>query len=249
MSCAELLRTQAYLDGELDAQSALEAARHMEGCSECSALAADVKSLRDSVRGHATRYRAPAELRARIGAQLDQASPPKKTTLGQRSFWLGAGSGIGVSALAAGLALFIVLPPSGSALVESLGDAHAEALMRGEEIAVLSSNHHTVKPWFAGRVALSPPVADFAGEGFTLAGGRVSRIADKPAAVVVYRHGLHEIDLYVWSDAGTALPLEGVRHGYHVIVWKKGDLDFAAVSDMEKAELEKFVGLVKAEPE
>src|SRR5581483_4818673 len=113
-------------------------------------------------------------------------------------------------------------------------------------IEVASSNHHTVKPWFAGRVAISPPVADFAEEGFALAGGRTDTIARTRAAVVVYRHGKHLIDLFVWADDGAALPREGVRHGYHSLFWKKGDLDFAAVSDADPAELKKFAALVRA---
>jgi anti-sigma factor RsiW len=112
---------------------------------------------------------------------------------------------------------------------------------------VVSSNHHTVKPWFAGRIEVSPPVADFAKDGFVLAGGRVDRVAGSRAAVVVYRHGKHEIDLFVWPDRGARLPGESLRHGYRSFFWKNGDLDFAAVSDTERAELVKFTNLVRAE--
>ena len=117
------------------------------------------------------------------------------------------------------------------------------------EIQVVSSNHHTVKPWFAGRVALSPPVADFAGQGFSLTGGRVEKVDGIEMAVVVYRHGAHEIDLFVWTGAGPQLPDRAVRHGYHLVSWVKGDLSFAAISDVESAEMDEFVRLVRSEPE
>jgi anti-sigma factor RsiW len=162
---------------------------------------------------------------------------------------MGAGSGAGIVALAASLAFFSFLPASEATLTEAVTDAHTRALMRGETIQIVSSNHHTVKPWFAGRIALSPPVADFPQKGFSLAGGRVDEIAGARAAVVVYRHGAHEIDLFVWADKGAKLPASTTRLGYHTIFWKRGDLDFAAVSDTEATELNKFVNLVRSERE
>jgi anti-sigma factor RsiW len=98
-------------------------------------------------------------------------------------------------------------------------------------------------------VALSPPVADFARQGFRLAGGRVQKIDGMDMAVVVYRHGAHEIDLFVWTGTGPQLPGSTVRHGYHLVSWAKGDLRFAVVSDMESGEIDQFVHLVQSEPE
>jgi len=246
MTCSDLLRTQAWLDGELDDRAAAEAERHVAECADCRALSADVADLSDAVRANVSRYRAPAWLHARVIAALDadRARKPER-----RNFWLGAGSGAGITALAASLAFFSFLPPSAATLAEAVTDAHTSALMRGETIQIVSSNHHTVKPWFAGRVALSPPVADFPQNGFSLAGGRVDEIAGARAAVVVYRHGAHEIDLFVWADKGAELPAPTTRLGYHTVFWKRGDLDFAAVSDTETAELNKFVNLVRGERE
>jgi anti-sigma factor RsiW len=121
--------------------------------------------------------------------------------------------------------------------------------MRGQAIQVASTSHHTVKPWFAGRVLISPPVADFAREGFVLAGGRVDEIAGARAAVVVYRHGHHTIDLFVWADRGAPLPKESIIRGYRALFWKRGDLDFAEVSDMGGAETQQFAQLAKQVPE
>jgi anti-sigma factor RsiW len=252
MSCPELLRTQAYLDGELEGASASEAERHIEGCAECQAFSADAASLSDAMWRQIPRYRAPEGLRRRIAAALDrETDKPRILAFGapRRSFWAGAAGGAGVSALAAAFAFLLILPPSSGTLEQAVADAHTRALVNGHTIEVVSSNHHTVKPWFAGRVPLSPPVADFAKDGFTLTGGRVDNVAGSRAAVVVYRHGNHEIDLFVWADNGSRLPADATTHGYHTVFWKKSDLDFAAVSDMDSGELHKFVDLVRSEPE
>jgi len=255
MGCAETLRTQAYLDGEVDDADAEAAARHIEGCAECQAICDDAAALSDAIRKAAVRHRAPNALRARVGRMLDdEAATGTKTWTNprkamRRDFWLGAGAGAGLTALAAGLALLLTLPPSAAGLSASITDAHVRALMAGREIEVVSSDHHTVKPWFAGRVEVSPPVTDFAAQGFKLIGGRLDHIAGARAAVVAYQHGRHEIDLFVWADRGAALPESGLRHGYRSVLWKAGDLDFAAVSDVQGSELANFVTLVRGQPE
>jgi anti-sigma factor RsiW len=251
MTCPDRARTQSCLDGQPGEADRKEAERHIDACPECRELRAEITSVRHLMRQRATRHRAPRSLAGRIGAVLDgeDMRRARDARINRRSFWLGAAGGTGLSALAAGLAFLVLLPASSNSLMQSLIDAHTQALMSGHVIAVASSNHHTVKPWFAGRVPVSPPVADFAQDGFTLAGGRVDEIAGSQAAVVVYRHGAHEIDLFVWADRGSRLPAPGVRHGYHAVFWKNGDLDFAAISDMQSSELSRFVELVKSERE
>ena len=255
MSCAEILRTQAFIDGEVADEDAEAIERHIEGCADCQAFCTEAAALSDDIRRLAPRHAAPAPLRRRIEASLDEQGRQgsldreRPKALLRPGFWSGAFSGAGVAALAASLAIVAMLPPSAGALADKVMDAHTRALIQGHEIEVVSSDHHTVKPWFAGRIALSPPVADFAARGFTLAGGRLDRIGAAPAAVVVYWHGHHRIDLFVWTDHGSTLPAEQVRHGYHAIFWKRQDLDFAAVSDTSAPELASFVSLVRAEPE
>ena len=243
MSCSETLRTQAFIDGELDEAAAVEAERHIATCPECRAFSEHAADLSDAVARTATRHAVPAPLRARIMAALERERRGPRFD----RFWAGILSGVAASALAAGLAALLWLPPSANSLLEEVGQAHVDAMSEGTQIAVLSSNHHTVKPWFAGRADVSPPVADFASAGFPLAGGRAAEIAGSRAAVVVYRHGLHEIDLFVWAGRGAAA--QGVYRGYHIIFWQKGDLNFAAVSDTEWSELKNFERLVQAEPE
>ncbi|MEO7053749.1 MAG: zf-HC2 domain-containing protein [Rhizomicrobium sp.] len=243
MTCDEALKTQAYLDGELDAAQSLEVEAHLEHCAQCQALAIDHADLKSAMAG-ATYHRAPAALRAKIGAALDGESKIVPLPVRRKpGFWLGAGSGAGGMAIAASLA-FLLLAPANT-MVADLGDAHVRSLMGEHLIDVASSDHHTVKPWFAGHADVSPPAEDFKADGFTLVGGRIDYVHGARAAVVVYRHGAHIINLFTWADHNVRLPGAGSRDGYRMIFWKQKDLALAAVSDVDPAELDKFVGLVK----
>lgn len=245
MNCEQSLLVQAYLDGELDAADALKAEQHLESCAECQAMAADHAEMKAAMAG-ATYHRAGTVLRGRIAAALDAESGrvtefraiPRKP-----GFWLGAGSGAGGMAIAAVLAFLLFLPAN--PLVNDLAEAHLRSLMAGHLIDVASSDHHTVKPWFAGHADVSPPAEDFAAEGFTLVGGRADYVHGERAAVVVYRHGGHIINLFAWADGDAGLPRTRSRDGYRMIFWKQNDLDLAAVSDVDPAELDRFVALVK----
>jgi len=248
MSCPHVKRTDALINGTLPAAETDAAAAHVETCAECQAVVADRESGATLTRA-ATRYDAPEGLRLRVLADLAREDRVVPLRGGRRNFWFGAASGAGATALAAALTMLLILPPSAGTLMEAVTDAHAHALTSARVFEIASSNHHTVKPWFATHVEISPPVADFSGDGFKLTGGRVDSIAGSRAAVVTYGHGAHEVDLFVWADRGSRLPGEEMRHGYRAIFWKSGDLNFAAVSDMEAVELKKFVDLVRAEPE
>jgi anti-sigma factor RsiW len=244
MGCDQSLRTQAYLDGELDAAESLLAEAHLDSCAECQALAADHADLKAVMAG-ATYHRAGPELRANITAALDAKSKIAAMPAPRRKdrFWLGLGSGAGGMAIAAALAFFLLLPAN--EVVNDLAEAHLRSLMGDHLIDVASSDHHTVKPWFAGHADVSPPTEDFKADGFTLVGGRADFVHGARAAAVVYRHGAHVINLFAWADRNQSLPSGGMRDGYRMILWKQGDLDLAAVSDVDHGELDRFVALVK----
>jgi anti-sigma factor RsiW len=244
MNCQEALQTQSYLDGELDGAAAVAVERHLETCAQCQALAAATADLSDALR-KAARHPAPDTLRHRIAKALDRETRRAPA----RSFWRGAASGVGASALAAGFALFVLLPPSAATLSQSIIGAHTAALTGGKTIMVASSNHHTVKPWLAAHAGISPPVTDFADQGFTLTGGRTDEIAGNRAAVAVYRHGNHDVDLFTWPDRGTPLPAAGISRGFRMAFWKMGDLNYAAVSDVDAASFRKFIDLAKSQRE
>lgn len=240
MSDDHILRTQSYLDGQLDGAESDAAERHLQSCVECQSFAAHAADLSDALR-RSTRHQAPELLRARVRAALKREAVPGKL----RAFWWGAASGGGVSVLAAALALFLFLPPSAASLAEAIADAHARALTSGKTIMVASSNHHVVKPWLAAHAGISPPAADFAAQGFVLTGGRVDTISGTQAAVAVYAHGNHELDLFTWVNKGGSLPEASTVRGFHTAFWKQGDLNFAAVSDMDEAAFQKFIALAR----
>ena len=238
MTCSDLLRTQAWLDGELDDRAAAEAERHMRECADCQRAERGCRAM------SAMRF-VPTSPLSRAGRVArphhGSAGCGTRPQAGAAQFLVGRGQrGRDRRHWPQSLAFFSFLPPSAATLTEAVDRRTYRALMRGETIEVVSSNHHTVKPWFAGRIALSPPVADFAQKGFSLAGGRVDEIAGARAAVVVYRHGAHEIDLFVWADAARDTAGATTRLGYHTVFWKRGDLDFAAVSDTEATRTEQI---------
>jgi anti-sigma factor RsiW len=249
VACAEDLRVQAYFDGELDEAAAADVQRHLAGCADCRALLEDLGRLRTVIRRDLKPVATP-ELRARITGALDAQAPAPVTVLKpraprNRSFWLGALSGAGGSALAAGMLFVLLSPILGSALQQELVDAHVHSLLPSQLIQVESSDHHTVKPWFAGHADVSPVVADFAAAGYRLVGGRTDTVDHQRAAVLVYQHGAHVINVFSWEARRSGVARDSSRNGYHMIFWTDADLQYCAVSDTGWNELTTLVRLIR----
>ena len=252
MQCAESLRVQAYFDGEVDAISAADIERHVANCAECRALLQDLELVRTALRKDVAVERAPPELRARIALALDRESAaedppmaPGRRYRRERSFWAGAFGGVGATALAAGLAMFLLVPRLANPLTDELVNAHVRSLMPAHLIDVVSTDRHTVKPWFAGHADVSPVVADFESQGYRLVGGRVDYLDHQRSAVVVYQHGAHVINVFSWAANGRTLPGNATRSGYHLVFWKSGDLAYCAISDTALDELDGLVRLLR----
>jgi anti-sigma factor RsiW len=255
MLCAESLRVQAYFDGELDALSAAEVERHTEACPECRALLTDLAQMRTTLREGLTYASTPPALRARIMDSLDRESAvntPRlrvRLTSGRvRPFWRGALSGIGGTAIAASITFFVLLPPLTNPLPDELVNAHMRSLMPDHLIDVVSSDKHTVKPWFAGHSDVSPVVADFDPQGYRLIGGRADFFDQQRAAVVVYQHGAHVINVFSWAADRHGVPKNTTRNGYHLAFWKTGNLVYCAVSDTGWDELLALARLLQELP-
>jgi anti-sigma factor RsiW len=254
MQCAEALRVQAYFDGEVDAVSALEIERHAERCPECRALLEHLAATRARIRGELEFAAAPPQLRAAITRVLDEevrgASRQRvpRVPLRPRPFWLGALGGVG-AALAAGLALFLIIPALSEPVLNDLVSAHARSLMPEHLTDVVSTDRHTVKPWFAGHADVSPVVVDFADRGYRLVGGRADYFDQQRVAVVVYQHGPHIINVFTWVAGRRALPEFATRSGYHIACWKLGNLQYCAVSDTGWDELQGLVRLLRTSGE
>ncbi|HWX29826.1 MAG TPA: zf-HC2 domain-containing protein [Steroidobacteraceae bacterium] len=273
MRCAESLRVQAYFDAEIDAISAADIERHIEHCAECRALLQDLEQVRTALRRDLGAVRAPPALRARVLAALDeegadalpdvplgafpealprntpwQNTPRRERTSATRRlrpFWAGALGGAGGTALAASIALFLLAPRLASPLLDELVSAHVRSLMPTHLIDVVSTDKHTVKPWFAGHADVSPAVADFEQQGYKLIGGRADYFEHQRAAAVVYQHGAHVINVFSWTGPPSGLPKDTTRSGYHLTFWKTGDLVYCAVSDTGWDELLTLKGLLR----
>jgi len=263
VQCAESLRVQAYFDGEVDAICAAEIERHADHCNECRALLEDLEKVRTALRRDVSYDAAPPKLRAQILRALDQEdtadsrlgeAPPAKSRIARppvfrgRSFWTGAFSGIGGAAIAAAMVFFLVLPGALSPLTNDLVSAHVRSLMPAHLIDVVSTDRHTVKPWFAGHADVSPVVADFESQGYKLIGGRADYIDHQRSAVVVYQHGPHVINVFTWSAGNLRTLSNTTRNGYHLAFWQQGDIQYCAVSDTGWDELLGLVRLLKEPP-
>jgi anti-sigma factor RsiW len=254
MPCAEgESRLHAYFDGELDALAAAAFEGHLQSCAECRAALESLKAMRSALRAELPYERAPAALAARITAALDRegAAPARAERRARftQSFGRGVLTGAGGGLLAAALAFFLISPhvlsPRGATLLDDLVNAHVRSLLPSHLVDVESTDRHTVKPWFAGHVDVSPAVYDFAAQGYRLVGGRADYFEHQRAAALVYQHGAHLINVFSWTGEG-ALPADSTRNGYHLAFWEEGNLRYCAVSDTGWPELLKLVSLIRA---
>jgi anti-sigma factor RsiW len=256
--CTEMrLLIQADVDGELAPADAAAVGAHLEHCSTCATLQAELVSLSRRMRLVVPYYRAPDEMQSAVRARLAaMAAPPGQGPSGandNRVSWrhrlsrprLGQvvpfGGGF---ALAACLALVFLLPSAGD-LPDAVVSDHIRALQPGHLMDVVSTDQHTVKPWFDGRLNFAPPVKDLKEEGFPLAGGRLDYLGGKSVAALIYQRRQHVIDLYVWPEGGLLDhgPTEGSRSGYNFLRWSQDGMTFWVVSDLGAAELADFVRL------
>jgi len=235
---------EVYADGELELPRAVALELHLAGCRECAALLHERQGLRRAVRTHAPYHRAPAALRARLHAALPaQAAAPQartpKTTASLRR-WSGALAA--ALALAIGINLIYLAQRSDDTLANEVLAGHLRSLQAAHLADVNSTDQHTVKPWFAGKLDFSPPVHDLADAGFPLTGGRLDYLDRRDVAALVYRRHQHIINLYVWPadsivERGSS---HRTRDGYNLLHWTaEGDV-WWAVSDLNIEELREF---------
>jgi len=245
MTCdeAEIL-LHALIDGELDAGHAREVEQHVAGCPRCTAALADYRAMSAAVAGANLRYTAPAGLRERIEASLPQPKSAEIVPMpSRRSVLRGFAMGSAVSALAATGLVAIVLRNDDEQRIESeVVSAHLRSLQAGHLIDVVSTDQHTVKPWFNGKLDVSPPVIDLTAQGFTLIGGRLDYLDARAIGAVVYKRRQHVINLFVAQTASTErkAPKMETMQGFSVLRWSEQGMNFWAVSDIGADELTEF---------
>ena len=243
MTCdeAEIL-LHALIDGELDAGHALEVEAHIADCPACSAEFVAYRRMSRVIAGADLRYTAPPALRRRIEAALPQPQPRPQAP-NRRSVLRGFALGSAVSAIAATGLFAIVLRSDDEQRIESeVVSAHLRSLQAGHLIDVVSTDQHTVKPWFNGKLDVSPPVIDLTAQGFTLIGGRLDYVDARAIGAVVYKRRAHVINLFVAQTASTerkAAKIETIQ-GFNIRSWSDRGLNYWAVSDVGADELAEF---------
>lgn len=250
MSCSQF-RTflHGYVDDELDLVRHVEIEEHLRTCGACSRIYQAQLALRSALKSDELYFRAPAHLerKVRMAAQRPEQKPwlPRLQVPG----WIGAAA---AAAAVAALAVFVwpmlARPSLTERIAQDVVSAHIRSLMPGHLTDVPSSEQHTVKPWFAGKLDFSPPLADLSAEGFPLVGGRLDYAAGRQVAALVYRRGGHFINLFVWPSASTREIAEtaDTRHGYNLLYWTRGQINFWAISDLNVTELRQFALLVQS---
>jgi len=251
VNCREVRQlVDGYVDGELDLVRSVEVENHLADCGACHQALDSCKSLSHAIRAADLRYEAPRGLENRVLASVRNESRAQNAQDRKRpairfSFALGMAAVALVALLAWGALHLSVRPGAPNSLVQEAVTSHVRSLQASHLFDVASTDQHTVKPWFLGKLDYSPPVVDLADKGFPLTGGRLDYLDGRPVAALVYHRRLHVINLFVWpvqenGDALTGGPVTASIHGYHVTHWSRGGMVFYAVSDVNNADLELF---------
>ena len=232
------MQLDAYVDGELDLQQQLALEERLRHEPALRGQVERMQALRDAVRERASYHSAPADLRVRVAGLLE-ARPPRATPAPRRLDWLPWTAASAFAATAFIAVTLLLLPGRDDARIErDVIASHVRATLGQRSVDVASADHHKLKPWLSSRLDFSPPVHEIEGSGSALAGGRIDYVDGRPVAALVYTHGAHTADEFVWpatgSDSGVVLSAD---RGFNVARWRKGGMAHWLVSDMSAAEL------------
>ena len=236
-----------YLDRELDPVRSLEIEDHLHGCAVCSQSYKDHQVLSEGLRTGSVYFKAPAYLEKRIQRAVRQAAKAESAPRWLSWSWVRMAAPMAAALVLLALVPFVRGPSTEEILTQEVVSSHVRSLMANHLADVPSSDQHTVKPWFNGKVDFSPPVVDLASQGFPLVGGRLDYLNNRPVAALVYQRDKHLINLFIWpssesSDSGIE---NATRQGYHVFHWTRSGMTHWAVSDVEKSQLLEFVQLLQ----
>jgi len=246
MNCSRNL-IEAYLDEELDPGLRGTVEEHLSNCRLCSEAHSRFREQQASIRSIAPYYTAPAQLQQSVREALQRAAASEAAAMGQNPPWRWLAIAASVL-LAISVSWNLRQPQPRTAehdlVAQNILSDHIRSLIGTHLLDVPSSDQHTVKPWFNGKLDFSPDVKDFASQGFPLIGGRLDYLTDRTVVALVYRRRQHVINLFTWpSDASPVTESHFSRNGYNVVHWTYGAMTCWAVSDITFTELEQFKGL------
>ncbi len=232
-----------YTDGELDLMRNLEIEQHLQECQACTRDYRSHQSLRSVINDDSLYFKAPANLRKRVRLAVREANKdePRSSIFSWR--WLSVAASAALVAII--IWSFVSMesnPTTENLLAQEVVSSHVRSLMANHLTDVPSSDQHTVKPWFDGKLDFAPPVADLTAQGFPLVGGRLDYIGNRPVAALVYQRRQHFINLFIWLSTKDAESGNKImtRQGYNLSRWNKSGMTYWAVSDLNLSELQEF---------
>jgi anti-sigma factor RsiW len=237
----------SFADGELDLVNHVSVETHLKDCLSCDNEYRNTTALKNALSDEEFYYHAPAELRTKVIASLEETQDRSffDRFRGWRMTPILAAAAVLAIAILSAIMIFRPANSSQELVANEVVSAHIRSLMLDHATDVISTDQHTVKPWFEGKLDFSPPVADFAQQGFSLVGGRLDYIGGRPVAALVYQRRQHIINLFIYPSQDA--PADGVssRQGFDVIHWTKNGMTFWAVSDLNASELRSFAELMQ----
>jgi anti-sigma factor RsiW len=235
---------EPYFDNELDASLSAAVQDHLVSCNSCAETHRRLEQLRVDIQTQAPRYQPPPHLQEQIQTAVRRAAKGGERTVPWQ--WVAIAASMLLAASLTWNAALLRTRASSGVIAQNVLASHVRSLIGTHLLDVPSSDQHTVKPWFNGKLDFSPDVKDFNAQGFPLIGGRIDYLADRPVAALVYQRRQHLINVFTWPSSSPDDSETQERHnGYGLIHWNKAGMTYWAVSDVNADELGQFVGLYR----
>jgi anti-sigma factor RsiW len=243
-----------YIDGELDLVRTIEMEIHLKSCAACAQKLENQQELHDALRRSSLAYAAPAVLRDRIQSSLRASNGVE--VRGRKIKW----PSLHIWQWAGAVAVLVLISLSGwqwtarlrapsddQRITAEVFSSHVRSLEGNHLMDVVSTDQHTVKPWFDAKLDFSPPVEDLASDGFPLVGGRLDYLEGREVAALIYQRREHFINVFVWPNSTGSNSSQAIesRQGYYIMRWSRGGFQCWAVSDIGASDLAEFVGLLE----
>jgi len=248
MNCRETKSLlNAYVDGELDSAGSLAVETHMRACASCLTDVENLHALASAIENGSLRFTAPARLKRNVQRAIRAANPEAGSSVFNWRWASVPASAVLIIALAWGVTTHWTRSSEETLLVNDIVSSHVRSMMANHITDVSSSDSHTVKPWFGGKIDYSPPTKDLTEQGLRLIGGRLDYLDNRPVAALVYQRSQHFINLFVWPSDNAAIRQEDQlsRQGYNLTHWTRSGMTYWLISDLNVTELTECARLLK----